>query len=280
MRKPTLVLCNSGVAVEQWRAQLKQWSTLPESHVLRFTPKTRDRYSEELTEVVISTYNMIAMSGPRSKASQHLLSRISSRVWGLLLLDEAHIVPADMFRKVLSLTRFRAALGLTATLVREDAKIADLDFLVGPRLYQANWWELVQGGSLARVECCEVRCPMTKEFFQNYLTSKLPFQRRLLALMNPNKLQACHYIVQHHEAKGDKTLVFSDDLFALSTYARAVGRPLLCGATSVRERLRLLAEFRHSVAHNTLFISRVGDQAIDLPEASVIVQISSHFGSR
>eukprot|EP00667_Euglena_gracilis_P002702 EG_transcript_2707 len=279
VKKAALVLCSCALAVEQWRVQFKQWSTLPDARLMRFTAKTKDPITDH-TNVVITTYNMIAHTGTRSKASQALLSKIRSRVWGLVVLDEVHVVPSDMFRRVLSLTRFHTALGLTATLVREDGKITDLSFLIGPKLYEANWWELVAAGDLARVECCEVHCPMTKEFYRYYITRTLPWQQRLLAIMNPAKLQACQYIMRFHEALGDKVLVFCDDVFALLTYAKALDRPYVYGATPLKERLRILSEFRHSPDLKTLFISKIGDQAIDLPEATVIIQVASHFGSR
>ena len=76
--------------------------------------------------------------------------------WGIMVLDEVHTIPAKMFRKVLTQVQAHCKLGLTATLVREDDKIADLNFLIGPKLYEANWLELQQAGFIARVQCAEV----------------------------------------------------------------------------------------------------------------------------
>lgn len=91
------------------------------------------------------------------------------REWGLLLMDEVHVVPAQMFRKVISIVHSHTKLGLTATLVREDEKIGDLNFLIGPKLYEANWLDLTRAGHIANVQCAEVWCPMTNEFYAEYL---------------------------------------------------------------------------------------------------------------
>jgi len=69
---------------------------------------------------------------------------------------EVQTIPAKMFRRVLTIVNAHCKLGLTATLVREDDKIADLNFLIGPKLYEANWMELQNKGYIARVQCAEV----------------------------------------------------------------------------------------------------------------------------
>lgn len=97
---------------------------------------------------------------------------LTSQEWGLMLLDEVHTIPAKMFRRVLSTVQSHTKLGLTATLVREDDKIADLNFLIGPKLYEANWLELQNNGYIAKVQCAEVWCPMTAEFYREYLTTR------------------------------------------------------------------------------------------------------------
>ena len=75
-----------------------------------------------------------------------MIEAIKDREWGLMILDEVHVAPAQMFRKVLEIVNAHCKLGLTATLVREDDKIKDLHFLVGPKLYEANWMDLTQQG--------------------------------------------------------------------------------------------------------------------------------------
>ena len=155
------------------------------------------------------------------------LSKIDSE-WGMIVLDEVHTIPAKHFRRVLSTISSHCRLGLTATLVREDDKIADLNFLIGPKLYEANWMELWNNGYLARVQCAEVWCQMTPEFYREYLNCKSR-KRILIYVMNPNKFRACEvgyrqfwalisifqYLVRYHEKRKDKIIVFSDNVFAL-----------------------------------------------------------------
>ena len=111
-----------------------------------------------------------------------------------------------MFRRVLTIVQSHCKLGLTATLVREDDKITDLNFLIGPKLYEANWMELQAEGHIAKVQCAEVWCAMTGEFFAYYLTSNIS-RRLLLAVMNPNKMRTCQFLVEYHKARGDKVCI-------------------------------------------------------------------------
>lgn len=112
-----------------------------------------------------------------------------------------------MFRRVLTIVRSHCKLGLTATLVREDDKIADLNFLIGPKIYEANWMELQRVGYIAKVQCAEVWCPMTSAFYEYYLSSSIN-RRLLLAVMNPNKFRVCEYLIRYHERRNDKVLFF------------------------------------------------------------------------
>ena len=134
IRKSVLCLCTSSVSVDQWRYQFKLWTQLPDASVVRFTSQMKEALPEGQGGVVVSTYNMIAFNGRRSEESERILASIRSREWGLMLLDEVHVVPAAMFRKVVGITKAHAKLGLTATLVREDDRIDHLNFLIGPKL--------------------------------------------------------------------------------------------------------------------------------------------------
>eukprot|EP01137_Pigoraptor_chileana_P026324 Opistho-2@97130 len=276
VKKRTLVLCTSGVAVDQWVNQYRMWSTLVD--IGKFTAQTKGERPPE-NGVLVSTYSMVAFTGRRSVEAERVMRFIQEVEWGLLILDEVQVVPAAMFRKVLTTISAHCKLGLTATLVREDDKIQDLNFLIGPKLYEANWMDLQRVGHIARVSCAEVWCPMTPEFFRTYLESD---QRRqmLLYAMNPNKFQACQYLIRHHEERGDKIIVFSDDLFALKHYAEKLDRYYICGSTTHEERKEILHKFRLEAGIRTIFISKVGDNSFDLPEANVLIQVSSHYGSR
>ncbi|KAJ8329467.1 DNA repair helicase RAD25, variant 3 [Batrachochytrium dendrobatidis] len=278
VKKNCLVLCTSSVSAEQWRREFCHWSTIKEGHVAKFTSGSKEKFVGP-AGVMISTYTMITYSGKRAYDAQKLMEFIQSREWGLLILDEVHVVPAEMFRKVFTIIGTHSKLGLTATLVREDNKIDNLNYLIGPKLYEANWMELARGGHIARVQCAQVWCDMTPEFFREFLREKSR-KRQLLYTMNPRKVQACQYLVNFHEAMGDKIIVFSDNVFALKHYATKLHRPFIYGGTSQSERFRVLQQFRFNPALNTIFLSKVGDTSIDLPEASCLIQISSHYGSR
>ena len=141
---------------------------------------------------------------------------------------------------MLTIVKAHCKLGLTATLVREDDKITDLNFLIGPKLYEANWMELQSRGFIAKVilspalfciegkpriesvfllpcqqvQCAEVWCPMAPEFYREYLAMS-SMKKVLLYAMNPNKFRATQFLVKFHERRNDKIIVFSDNVFAL-----------------------------------------------------------------
>ncbi|XP_066929031.1 general transcription and DNA repair factor IIH helicase/translocase subunit XPB-like [Clytia hemisphaerica] len=277
VRKKCLVLCTSGVSVEQWKSQFKLWANIDDKHICRFTSDTKDKPVD--CHLAVTTYSMIAHTMKRSYESLLIMDFLKNTEWGLMLLDEVHTIPAKQFRRVLTIVNAHCKLGLTATLVREDDKIADLNFLIGPKLYEANWMELQNKGFLARVQCAEVWCPMSPEFYREYLGTPTR-KRNLFYVMNPNKFRACEFLIRYHERRNDKIIVFADNVFALKHYAVALNRPYIYGPTSQSERLHIIQNFVHNPLVNTIFISKVGDTSFDMPEANVLIQISSHGGSR
>jgi len=280
IHKSTLVFCTSVVAVDQWRRQFEKWTTLPSKYVRMFTsdPSHKEPFETE-AKVVITTYHMVAKTGKRAPAAQKTMDILRKQEWGLIIMDEVHVAPAAMFRKCVNDTHSRCKLGLTATLVREDEKIDDLFFLVGPKLYEANWLDLAEAGYLATVQCIEVWCEMPAAFYRAYLNSAY-HKQLLLYVMNPNKFRACEYLIKRHESRGDKVLVFSDNVYALKKYARELGKPFIHGETGHQERMECLYHFQNDDNNNCLFISKIGDNSIDLPDVNVIIQISSHFSAR
>jgi len=277
VRKKAIVLCNSGVSVEQWKQQFKMWSTADDSMICRFTSDAKDKPMG--CSVLVTTFNMITHTQRRSWEAEQTMKWIQEQEWGIMVLDEVHTIPAKMFRRVLTQVQAHTKLGLTATLVREDDKIADLNFLIGPKLYEANWLELQKEGFIANVQCAEVWCNMTPEFYREFLTMK-SMKKLLLCVMNPNKFRATQFLIKYHERRGDKTIVFSDNVYALKHYATALKRPYIYGPTSQSERIQILQNFKYNQKVNTIFVSKVADTSFDLPEANVLIQISSHGGSR
>ncbi|KAI0312105.1 DNA helicase [Amylostereum chailletii] len=278
IKKSCLVLCTSSVSVMQWKQQFMQWSNVTDRQIAVFTADQKEKFAGE-SGIVVSTYSMVANTHNRSYESKKMMEFLTSREWGFILLDEVHVVPAAMFRRVVTTIKAHSKLGLTATLVREDDKIADLNYMIGPKLYEANWMDLAAKGHIANVQCAEVWCPMTPEFYREYLREQSR-KRMLLYCMNPKKFQACQFLIKYHEERGDKIIVFSDNVFALEAYAKKLRKPYIHGGTGQVERMRILQHFQHSPEVNTIFLSKVGDTSIDLPEATCLIQISSHFGSR
>ena len=278
IRKGVVILCTSSMSVVQWRNEFLKWSNISPNDIAIFTSDHKEKFSRQ-TGIIVSTYSMVTQTRGRSYDSQKMMDFMQSREWGLMILDEVHVVPASIFRKVTHSIATHSKLGLTATLLREDDKITDLNFLIGPKLYEANWMELADAGHIAKVQCAEVWCPMTAEFYQEYLRESSR-KRALLYIMNPRKFQACQFLIDFHEKRGDKVIVFSDNVYALEKYALKLNKAYIYGGTPQNERLRILENFQHNDQVNTIFLSKIGDTSLDLPEATCLIQISSHYGSR
>ncbi|PYI32913.1 DNA repair helicase rad25 [Aspergillus indologenus CBS 114.80] len=278
IKKGTMVLCTSSMSVVQWRNEFLRWSNIDPGDIAVFTSDNKEKFRRS-TGIIVSTYSMVSQTRARSHDAQKMMDWIQGREWGLMILDEVHVVPASMFRKVTSAIACQSKLGLTATLLREDDKIKDLNFLIGPKLYEANWMELAEQGHIAKVQCAEVWCPMTTEFYSEYMREKSR-KAALLYIMNPRKFQACQFLIDYHEKRGDKVIVFSDNVYALERYALKLNKAYIYGGTPQNERMRILENFQHNEQVNTIFLSKIGDTSLDLPEATCLIQISSHYGSR
>eukprot|EP00918_Siedleckia_nematoides_P103916 GHVU01226700.1.p1 GENE.GHVU01226700.1~~GHVU01226700.1.p1 ORF type:complete len:681 (+),score=149.98 GHVU01226700.1:551-2593(+) len=295
IRKSAFVVTTNNVAVDQWRRQFIEYTTLDASLVKPFTGDSKQElWGANQAGVLITTYSMLTSSGPgRATSTQRVIDQIQEREWGLLIFDEVQFAPAPKFSLVNDWVKCQCKLGLTATLVREDGKIRDLQWLIGPKLYEANWMELQEARFLAKPSCKEVWCPMTPEFFRAYINAwryaaeaganrRDPSDlRRMLWICNPNKLIACESLIRYHKALGHRIIVFSDYLFALLKTAELLGYLDACviGQTTQEERRNILNKFTNGEI-NVIFLSRVGDNSIDLPSANVVIQISFKYGSR
>lgn len=280
VRKSIFVLTTSAVAVEQWIKQFLDFTNISNTHLLSLTSENKaDLWNTDEAGVLVSTYTMMSYTRKHRENTERILNQIKEREWGLLIFDEVQFVPAPAFRRINEIIRSHCKLGLTATLVREDDLIKDLQWLIGPKLYEANWLELQEKGFLAKVICQEIWCPMTAAFYREYLRSDSAKKRRLWSC-NPIKLLTCEYLLKYHEAKGDKVIVFSDNLFALLHVARTLNRPFIYGKVSSAERIIILNKFKNETTFNSIFLSKVGDNALDIPCANVVIQISFNFASR
>uniref|UniRef100_A0A3B0MQ57 DNA 3'-5' helicase n=1 Tax=Theileria annulata TaxID=5874 RepID=A0A3B0MQ57_THEAN len=280
VRKSIFVLTTSAVAVEQWIKQFLDFTNISRTNLISLTSEHKtDLWDEKDAGVLISTYTMMSYTRKHRENTERILNQIKQREWGMLIFDEVQFVPAPAFRRINEIIRSHCKLGLTATLVREDDLIRDLQWLIGPKLYEANWLELQQKGYLAKVICKEIWCPMTAPFYREYLRSSSVKKRRLWSC-NPVKLITCEYLLRFHESRGDKVIVFSDNLFALLHAAKLLNRPFIYGKVSSAERIVILNKFKNETTFNTIFLSKVGDNALDIPCANVVIQISFNFASR
>ena len=172
VKKRAIVLTSSAVAAIQWESQFNQWADTKNIKIVCFTSLTKDFPTNTEVDIIITTYQMVTHKGHRSEVATTMLNYFKDYEWGLLVLDEVHVVPAATFREVFVKCAAHCKLGLSATLVREDDKIKDLYFLIGSKLYEANWLDLSKEGHIAKVSCAEIWCDMTPEFYQKYLETK------------------------------------------------------------------------------------------------------------
>ncbi|EGD82528.1 hypothetical protein PTSG_03178 [Salpingoeca rosetta] len=278
IKRRAIVLCTSNVAVEQWRREFVRWCDVDHRVVRKFT--SADKHMPPDNCILCATYSMLAAKQNRSVEAKQMIEWITGRSWGIMILDEVQTVPAKTFRELLTRIPAHCKLGLTATLVREDGKINDLRFMVGPKLYEANWIDLQEAGYIARVKCFEVWCPMVQSFYEQYWRTDSHAQKMKLCVCNPNKFSACEFLIRKHEARGDKIIVFSDDIFALHELATKLNKEYISGDTPDRQRHEILDRYKKRDDFRTIFFSKIADNAFDLPEANVLIQVSSQGGAR
>ncbi len=260
----TLILCTSTLAVRQWIEELQDKTSL--------APDLIGEYSglkKEVRPVTVATYHILGRKEHRSL--------LDAQDWGLIIYDEVHLLPAPVFRMTAEI-QARRRLGLTATLLREDGREGDVFSLIGPKKYDAPWKELEEQGWIAKASCTEVRLEMPPGARQRYAEAEEREQFRLAA-ENPAKIEAVAEIAQGHLAAGDQVLVIGRFLAQLEALAQALGAPLLTGETPFSEREKLLKDFR-SGKDPLLVVSNVANFSLDLPEASVAIEVSGTFGSR
>lgn len=278
MGKAAVILSISSVSVDQWKNQCALFTDIDPKLVVTLTPN----FQGDLPPggcILITTYSMITYGGKRSGSSQKLIEQVTQRSWGCLVLDEVQYVPAPSFRKVSEIARCHCKIGLTATLLREDDLIGDLQWLIGPKLYEANWLELQAAGYLAKVSCSEVWCPMTPSFYKEYSSADFVLQRKLWSC-NPHKLRVCEFLVRYHEAKGHKIIVFCDSLYSLFQLSWVLKRPFISGQVEHWERMKIIQNFKSDPNISTILLSKVGDTAIDIPVANIVIQMNFNFASR
>ncbi|WP_036730163.1 DNA repair helicase XPB [Paenibacillus sp. FSL R7-277] len=265
----TLILTSSTTSVEQWRGELLLRTTLSADEVGEYTGEHR-----EVRPVTVTTYQMLTHRRSKGGAFVHM-NLFHERNWGLIIYDEVHLLPAPVFRATADIQATRR-LGLTATLVREDGREGDVFSLIGPRCYDLPWKVLERQGWIAAVDCIEVIVPMNQKLRQQYMYAGAKEQFRLAAV-NQAKAQAAAQIAAAHPAAS--ILVIGQYLDQLEQLALELAAPLITGKTPQKERNALYAAFNDGKLP-VLIVSKVANFAVNLPDASVAIEVSGAFGSR
>jgi len=263
----TLILVTNTVSARQWRDELVRRTTLTEDEIGEYSGARK-----EIKPVTIATYQVLTT---KRKGVYTHLELLDARDWGLVVYDEVHLLPAPIFRMTADL-QARRRLGLTATLVREDGREDEVFSLIGPKRYDAPWKDIEAQGYIAPADCVEVRLTLPESERMTYAVAE-PEDKYRLAATAAGKNRVVERIVAQHP--DDQVLVIGQYLDQLEELSQHLDAPLITGATTVRERQRLFEAFR-SGEISRLVVSKVANFSIDLPEASVAIQVSGSFGSR
>lgn len=265
----TLVLTTSLTAVQQWRRELLEKTMLQPDDIAEYTGERKST-----GPVTLTTYQILTWRANREGEFPHL-DLFRARPWGLIIYDEVHLLPAPVFRATADL-QARRRLGLTATLVREDGREGDVFALIGPKRFDVPWKDLERQAWIAPATCVEERVPMSAERRMDYALADRRSQFRIAA-ENPAKMARLRDLLAGH-AEG-RVLIMGEYLAQVEAIAREIGAPLITGKTPQSERELLYCRFRRNELH-CLVLSKVGNFAIDLPDADVLIQVSGAFGSR
>jgi DNA excision repair protein ERCC-3 len=263
----TLILVTNTVAARQWREELIKRTDLNPDDIGEYSGAKK-----EIRPVTIATYQVMTT---RKKGVYAHLDLFDAIDWGLIIYDEVHLLPAPIFRFTADI-QSRRRLGLTATLVREDGMEGEVFSLIGPKRFDVPWKEIEAQGYIAPADCVEVRITLTDAERLNYATAEQEDRYRFCATSQTKKDVAIALAKQH---ANDQVLVIGQYLEQLDQLSVDLGVPVIKGETPIKERERLFAMFR-SGEIKCLVVSKVANFSIDLPEATIAIQVSGTFGSR
>ncbi|MCM3695896.1 DNA repair helicase XPB [Microbacterium oleivorans] len=263
----TLILVTNTVSARQWRDELLKRTSLTPEEIGEYSGQ-----SKEVKPVTIATYQILTAKRKGEYAHLALLDALD---WGLIVYDEVHLLPAPIFKLTADL-QARRRLGLTATLVREDGREGDVFSLIGPKRFDAPWKEIEAQGFISPAVCYEVRIDLPASDRLEYAASADDERYRLAATAHA-KIDVVRDLVAKHE--GEQILVIGQYLDQIDVLSEELGAPKITGSTPVDEREELFDAFRHARIP-VLVVSKVANFSIDLPDASVAIQVSGSFGSR
>jgi len=263
----TLILVTNTVAARQWREELLKRTTLNEDEIGEYSGAKK-----EIRPVTIATYQV--MTKKKDGVYAHL-DLFDTHDWGLIIYDEVHLLPAPIFRFTADI-QSRRRLGLTATLVREDGMEGEVFSLIGPKRFDVPWKEIESQGYIAPAQCVEVRVNLSETERLSYATAE-PEERYRFCATTRTKRNVVESLVAHHA--GEQILVIGQYIDQLDELSEVLGVPLIKGETLVKEREVLFNKFR-SGEISCLVVSKVANFSIDLPDATIAIQVSGAFGSR
>ena len=263
----TLILVTNTVAARQWRDELLKRTTLNEDEIGEYSGSKK-----EIRPVTIATYQV--MTKKKNGVYAHL-DLFDSYDWGLIIYDEVHLLPAPIFRFTADI-QSRRRLGLTATLVREDGMEGEVFSLIGPKRFDVPWKEIEAQGYIAPAECIEVRVNLTETERLAYATAE-PENRYRNCATTRTKRDVVEALVAKHV--DDQVLVIGQYIDQLDELSEVLGAPLIKGETPIKEREILFNKFRTGEV-KCLVVSKVANFSIDLPDATIAIQVSGAFGSR
>ena len=269
IQRATLILTPNTIAVRQWIQEIVDKTDIPPEMVGEYTGERKN-----ICPITVSTYQILTYRRSEEEDFPHF-ALFTSYDWGLIIYDEVHLLPAPVFR-ITAEIQARRRLGLTATLVREDGREADVFSLIGPKKYDVPWRELERQGWIATAECHEIRVGMTEDEQLNYALAEEREKYRLAA-ESPAKLTMTRYLAERH--RDDQVLIIGQYIDQLKLLASDLEAPLLTGRTPTAQREKLYDQFRRGDLKR-LVVSKVANFAIDLPDANVAIQVSGTFGSR
>ena len=266
-KSTTLILVTNTVSARQWKAELMRRTTLTEDEIGEYSGARK-----EIRPVTIATYQVLTT---RRKGVYPHLELFDSRDWGLIVYDEVHLLPAPVFKFTADL-QARRRLGLTATLVREDGRESDVFSLIGPKRFDAPWREIEAQGYIAPADCVEVRVDLSESERMAYAMAEPEERYRFCATTDAKRRVAEALVRRHGNAQ---TLVIGQYIDQLDELGEQLGAPVIKGETSNARREELFSAFRAGEVR-VLVVSKVANFSVDLPEATVAIQVSGTFGSR
>jgi len=269
LKRATLILVTNITAARQWKREILDKTSVDENDVGEYSGE-----SKEIRPITLATYQILTYRRDRHGPFEHF-DIFNRENWGLIIYDEVHLLPAPVFKFTAEI-QARRRLGLTATLIREDGHEEDVFSLIGPKKFDVPWKDLERQGWIAAARCVEIRVDLPYSEKLRYLS--LPSRRQIrLAYENPFKIPVAREIIERH--RGDQILIIGQYLSQIAEFAAEFKAPIITGATPNAERDRLYEKFRRGHI-KMLILSKVGNFAVDLPDANVAIQISGSFGSR